>query len=467
MQSGAPPSRRRATRSLAHAAATLLVALAAAPIALAQPVAPSPPLSPSVDPLDSALAERLDNPGEPAAAVRYARLAAERGQGRAAIAALEQVLRLDPSLDNIRLELASLHLTAGSADLAATYARQALQSPEIPPAVAERARRLLAEAERGSARSLLDVTLFAGTRYDTNANEATALGTVGVFSPFAGSIVDITPDVRGRSDWSAVFSGQLAHRQDLGLQREGTWETNLAAFEQRFARIARVYDLSVLSLDTGPRIGVAEFGSGGNVAQLALRPYFSATWIGYGGETYSWLYGGGLTAELRLPPRWTAELSLLGRFGNYENTDFRPRARDYTGREGNLVGAATYAVSAGTRVTAALSYTAAGARQSYYDREGYGAALSFQTLMPVTASYEVGLSARAGVRRLSFNGPDPQINPDRRRRDTRWSTGVSLILPVAGSVAVMLEYDWYDQTSTYGFYRYNNHAVTFGVRVAL
>src|SRR5215831_8541642 len=96
------------------------------------------------DPVDAAFAEMMAHPGDPDAAVRYARAAAAAGQVRAAIAALERVLRL-----NIRLELASLYLAAGSPDLAALYAEQALASPSIPPDVAARARDLLAQAETG------------------------------------------------------------------------------------------------------------------------------------------------------------------------------------------------------------------------------------------------------------------------------------------------------------------------------
>ena len=70
---------------------------------------------------------------------------------RAAIAALERILRADPSLDNIRLELAWLYLAAGSPDVAAVYAREALSSPNIPPDVAVRARELLAGAEKRTA----------------------------------------------------------------------------------------------------------------------------------------------------------------------------------------------------------------------------------------------------------------------------------------------------------------------------
>jgi tetratricopeptide (TPR) repeat protein len=405
----------------------------------------------------------MTRPGDPDAAVRYARLAASRGDSRAAINALERVLRINPSLDNIRLEIASIYLASGSADLAAIYANQALAAPSIPPDVATRARQIAAQAERGSARSLFDASVFAGARYDTNANGVTPAGTVPIYIPQVGGFLPAQLPASGKSDWSSVLGTRFYHRYDLELQREGAWETNGSLFDQRFARIPRGYDLTIASIDTGPRIGVAEFGETG---VLALRPFASAAWIGYADSTYGWLYGGGLTAEVRLPPRWTFELTGLGRFGNYENSDFRPRARDYTGAEWTVSAAAAYAATASTRLTAAVTYTEGSARADYYGRSGVGGLLGATTSFQI-GSYEFAATARAGVRTVNYEAPDPFLNPFSKRRDTRWEAGGALIFPVAPSLAVTLEYDWYDQRSNYEIYRFDNHAVTLGLRIAL
>ncbi|WP_160939390.1 surface lipoprotein assembly modifier [Teichococcus coralli] len=413
--------------------------------------------------MQDAFAAMMANPGQPDLALRYAQLAAAQGDARAAIAALERVLRINPSLDNIRLELASLHLAAGSPDLAAAYAREALSSPNIPPDVAQRARLLMARAERGAARSTLDVRLNAGLRYDSNANEATALRSVPVFVPVLQDVAAVPTAVRGRSDWSLVLGASAEHRYDLGLQRNGSWDTNAALYEQRFARIPRGYDLSIATLDTGPRFDVAD----GDSARLTLRPFVTASWIGYGGETYTWLYGGGLTAQLALARNWSVELTWLGRFGNYENSNFRPRAREITGAEQIMTAGLFYALSSQTRMSAAVSYTDADAREPWWARSGLGAALAVSSVLPISTSLEVGTSARLGVRRLRFDAPDPFIDPTQSRRDTRWEAGASLQLPVAPSVMLTLDYEWYEQNSNYGFYEYGNHAVMLGVRVLL
>ncbi|MGG5811342.1 surface lipoprotein assembly modifier [Falsiroseomonas sp. CW058] len=432
--------------------------LAAAALLL---LAPVPALSqPAAAP---SFAEVMADPGNPDLALRYARNAAAQGDSRAAIAALERVLRIDPGLDNIRLEIASIHLATGSSDLAALYAQQALASPSIPPEVAARARQILAQAERGAARSLLEVNLSAGLRWDSNANGVTPAGTVPIFVPALGAFLPAQLQASGESDWSSVLGARIAHRYDLELQREGAWETNASLYDQRFARIPRQYDLGIVSVDTGPRIGVAEIGEAGT---LALRPFATATWIGYADRTYGWLYGAGLTAELRLPPRWTVEATALGRFGNYANSDFRPRARDYTGAEAVLSLGASYALSEATRLSASVSYIEGDARQDFYARSGFGGLVAVQSTLRLGA-YQFGATARAGVREMRYDAPDPVLNPFEKRQDTRWEAGAALILPVTARVAVTLEYDWFDQRSNYRIYRFDNHAVMLGLRLSL
>jgi len=422
-----------------------------------------PPAAQEPIPLERAFAEMMARPADPDLTLRYARIAAARGETRAAIAALERVLRINPALDNIRLELASLRLAEGSPDLAGAFATEALRSADMPAGVVPRAAALQAQADRASSRSLLEISLFLGARYDTNANEATSLGTVPVFVPVLQDFFQISTPVRGRSDWSMVAGARVAHRYDLGLQREGAWETNFSAFEQRFARIPRAYDLSLLTFDTGPRLGIAEFDDG--AALLGIRPFLSLGWLGYGGRTYANLYGGGASLELRLPPRWSIELTGSTRVGNYENTDFRPTARDFTGTENSLSASVAYLLAENTRITAGIYAVRGDARQEYYRRSGWGGFLAASTTVNLTEGYAIGASARAGYRRTAFDDPDPSINPDESRRDNRYEAGLLAIFPITRGLALTAEYEWYSQKSNYAIYQYSNHAVTLGVRL--
>jgi tetratricopeptide (TPR) repeat protein len=416
--------------------------------------------APTADPVQAAFADMMAHPNDPDAAVRYARAAAAAGQVRPAIAALERVLRAKPELDNIRLELASLYLAAGFPDLAALYAEQALASPSIPPDVAERARELLAQAEKGASRSVFTGSVFVGGRYDTDANQATSLATISVFSPGIG-VVPVQTPVLAQGSPSFVANAQFSHRYDLGLQREGSWETNLAAFNQTFSNVSADYNLISSTLDTGPRIGVGEIGDG----SVALRPFVSGSYLTYALHSYAWLYGGGLSGYYNLPPRWTLELTGTGGHADYINSNFRPTVSGYSGNNWTILAAPTYTFSPGTFLTAAVFYYDSGALEPFFARKGPGAYVSMATEVPVYG-YTMGVSARAGARHLSYGAPDPFLDPTQSQRDWIIEAGLSLVFPITTRLAAVAQYGYIRENSNYPIYQFDDHAVTVGLRVA-
>jgi len=411
------------------------------------------------DPLAEAFAEMMAHPGDPDAALRYARAAAAAGQPRAAIAALERVLRANPRLDNIRLELASLYLAAGSPDLAALYAEQALASPAIPPDVATRARQLLADAEKASSRSVFTGSFFAGVRYDSDANQATSLATISVFAPGLGLVPVQTP-VHAQSSASFVGSGQLSHHYDLGLPREGSWESNLALFDQSFTSVSSNYDLFSSTLDTGPRIGIGEFRGGA----IAVRPFLSGSYLAYGSDTYAWLYGGGISNYYSLPPRWSFELTGTGGYANYQNSPFRPTVSGYSGGNWTILAAPTYTFNPSTVATAAVFYYNSNAREQFFARQGPGAYGSIASDFTIW-NYTVGISARAGARHLSYGAPDPFLNPNQSQKDWIVEAGLSLVFPIVGRLAAIAQYGYLRENSNYPVFQFDDHAVTVGLRV--
>jgi tetratricopeptide (TPR) repeat protein len=411
------------------------------------------------DPLDAAFARMMAEPGNADAALDYARVAASRGETRAAIAALERILRANPTLDNIRLELASLYLAAGSPDVAAVYAREALSSPNIPPDVAVRARELLASAEKRAARSLLTGSLFLGPRWDSNATQATAAATVSAFSPSLGAAVSIPTPVRAQSSWSGVFNGVLSHRYDLGLQREGTWESNLAAFGQYFTTINSNYNISIVQFDTGPRIGIGEVQE----TPIAIRPFYYTNYLAYSTSTYATLYGGGVTAQAVPSPKLNLQLTGSGGFGNYLNSAFRPVGREYTGPEWSITATANYAVTPAILAGAQVFYYGANAQQDFFARSGPGGSVSAGAQTAI-AGYPVELAGRLGLRRLAYGAPDPFLNPFQTRIDTIFDAGLSLTVPIYNGVKGVVQYAFYRDSSTYQFYTYNDNAVSFGLR---
>jgi tetratricopeptide (TPR) repeat protein len=405
--------------------------------------------------LERAFQATVQNPNDPEAAFRYARLAAAAGQPQAAIAALERVLRINPRLDNVRLELASLYYSVGSNDLAALYARQALNSPDIPPEVAERARQLLALADTGSRRSRFSGTAFAGVRYDTNATEQPLAGVV----TLNNQPINLGPNATGRYSWSSVLSTRLTHQRDLGLQRQANWETNLGLYDQRYGQIPREYDLNAGTLDSGPEVEISRFGAG----VLTVRPFVSGTYVLYGDAYYAGFFGGGGSLQF-LSREWTLRLTGILQATNYQNSSFRPTARDNTGGNGSLSASIGYSFGPTTQLTAIVGVSENSTRQEYLNNWGGFGVLAFGTTFTV-GTYQLGASTRVGYRRFQYGGPDPFLDPGITRNDRRYEAGATLVAPITGQLALTLEYDYLNVKSNIELFEYDNHTTILGLRV--
>ncbi len=415
----------------------------------------------STAPVSAAFAAMMAHPADPDLAVRYARVAAEHGQTRAAIAALERVLRLHPELDNIRLSLASLYYTDNPA-LASVYAERALTARDIPQDVADQGRALLNTATAASSRSKLIASAYAGLRHDSDANQATSLATIGVFSPLVGNIQVPTP-VRSTSDWSSTLNVQLSHSYDLGLQREGVWETNASGLDQRFFHINHRYDLEAATLDTGPRIG---FDVTDGIA-MSARPFSTATWLGYGDRTFATLFGGGVSLRTRIGRDWSVDLTGTTRFGNYVNSGFRPSADLYTGVEASAAGTIAYAVSARTRAVLGLTYYHANARAAFNARSGPGTSLVVASEQTV-ADRLVGLNVHAGIQHIAYRVADPLFGLPDRRTDPIVDAGIAMSTPIyQQQVWAVAQYDFTRDNSSYPAYRFGDHVVSLGIRWSL
>ena len=411
--------------------------------------------------VSAAFTAMMAHPADPDLAVRYARIAAAHGQARAAIAALERVLRLDPELDNIRLSLASLYLVENNPTLASVYAQQALTAEDIPRDAADQARALVTTATRAASASKLDAAVSVGLRYDSNANQATSLATIGVFSPIVGNVQVPTP-VRPNGDWSSVVTMQLSHSYDLGLQREGAWETNFSGLDQRFFRINHRYDLEAATADTGPRIG---FGGSDTIA-MSARPFATASWLGYGDQTFAGLYGGGAALRARIGQSWSVDLTGATRFGRYQNSDFRPTAELYTGFEASATGSVAYAVTSRTRAALTLTYYHVNARAAFNARMGPGASLAVATEQTV-ATVPVALTMHAGIQQIGYRAADPLFGLPDRRSDPIMDAGFAVSVPVCQHLGAVAQYTFTRDRSNYAAYRYTDHYMTLGVRWTL
>lgn len=327
-------------------------------------------------------------------------------------------------------------------------------------------------------RSQLTGDIFAGFRYDTDANQAAE-----TFGP--GQVQIVTPkNLQKQADWSFSTRANLSHTYSFARKSQQTWETNISFYDQRFLHISHNYDLTQAQVDTGPRFAVAKIGR----STLSIRPLGSFAWIGYGEKTYASLYGGGLSANIGAP-KWNATLTGVGRFGNYADSPVRPETSpftspesqpsstgpgfqpSFTGPEFQLSLSSSITINPATQISPSFSWYRANGRTGSSSRQGPGASITlFRDLTVLHRTAQLAISG--SVQQLKFDEPDPATQPAVRRRDTEWTGSSSLSIPLvrAGSpilrsIRAVFEYQFYRNASNVS--PLEDHTVTIGVRAAM
>ena len=173
--------------------------------------------------------------------------------------------------------------------------------------------------------------------------------------------------------------------------------------------------------------------------------------------------GLGITAEAKLAERWTVGLTGIYQGGNYQNSGFRPTARDYTGTNGSLALSVSYDFGPTTRATLTVGQSNASTRQDYLDYSGLFTLFTVGSTFTV-GTYQFGAAVRAGWRQFNYDAPDPSIDPSTAQRTKRGGGGATLVLPIAGQFAATIEFDYLKQTSNISNYAYDNYATVLGLR---
>ena len=311
-------------------------------------------------------------------------------------------------------------------------------------------------------RSQFKAEIYSGFRYNTDANQA-----VDTLGSGQGGTTVASSGVRKQSDWSFITQASINHQYTFRGSSQLTWETNSFLSTQRFFRISPNYDLMVADANTGPRFSIAQFGQ----SKLSVRPFGSVTWVGYEGKTFSTIYGGGLQGELR-GSRWWTSMTGLGRFGNYEDSAFRPGIGPYTGPEWQFNLSTTILLGAATQITAAISWYQAASRSSNFSRQGPTGSFSLAKNFLI-AQRVAELTASGFIQKLNYGGPPPPIQSPVHREDTQWITDLSIAIPILRaarspalqSAKAVLEYQYLRNNSNY--FAFVDHAVTIGVKITL
>jgi hypothetical protein len=396
----------------------------------AEPESSRPPLPGASPEYDAAFAAMAADPGNSDKTLAFADKAARAGDLEGAIAALERILVFNPNLPTIRAQLGTLYYRLGSYALAQSYLDKALASPDLPPAMAEAARKTRDLAIDAGETNHFSGTLSFGLRGQTNANA----GPNGGISRILGFDLQLSDKFQNQNDENLFGALTLHHSYDPHWASGITWDSNFSIYGAKQFHLLQL-SLASVNFDTGPRIPVT-----GWAGDIVVRPYLVADAVLLASNPYNSDYGAGVSAIVPVDEKATIASSIETRNVSYHATSQGPRSNDQAGPTTIVTVAPSYALTDAIL----LSLTSQTARVD--SRAPYQSYWRHTLLPTVNYGFETSLwdglwqsSLYFGRSWSNYDGVDELIDPATKRHDREWDLGGSLGVPIAGNVSLQFQ----------------------------
>ena len=432
--------------------------LVATSSAFAQPAQSPPQSSDLQQQYDAAFQQMVRQPDNLEVLFKFATLASQTGDLEGSISALERMLLINSNLPRVRLELGVLYYRLGSYEVARTYLTSAIASPGVPSEVSGRAQEYLAEVEKRQSRSRFAGEVFAGTRYQSNANLGPANSVVRLF----GQSANLNQTATGKPDWGVVSSAQLRHFYDLGTQDKAAIETQFTAYASRQFQFSTA-NVSLLDLTSGPRFQILQ----GSFEDVVLRPFLTGGYIWVNDRPYYGAYGAGLESSVLLSDRLRNISTFVWRQENYVNSSYLPTNSQFTGVQYSANTTFQY------RVNELVSLLAIGNAQRYetqhtgwqnYTLLGVGGALVFNFADPLFKSQlPWTISFSASQQWWQYDAPDPTIDPGTVRTQSDTILSILLAIPFDERTTFSISGGRFNRAASLPNYEFTNNSVMFGV----
>jgi tetratricopeptide (TPR) repeat protein len=403
---------------------------------------------------DKAFQAMLADPANLDKAFAFAELAARVGDFEGAIGALERMLFINPDLPRVRLELGVLYFRLGSYETARAYIQSALAAPQVPAAVRERATTFLAEIDQRVKPHKFSGGVFAGVRYQTNANAAPGGANINL----GGLLFTLSNDATAKSDRNLFFAGNFQHVYDLQTQGGEAIESTVNAYASRQDEQRQV-DVIVAQLTSGPRLPLRFLPQG------SIRPFLGLDYIVLDDVRYFWAPVAGAAVRSQLTPTTGVEVGADIRDRRYRDSNKRPNNSDQDGLVTSLSAQITQQLLPYLQVNAAIAYSDEQAREAFQANEEIaftlGAAVLFPGPLQLTAAPWT-LSANVTRALAYYDRPDPTINANVVRDDLDWRANATLAVPLTESLGLIVSGGLFRRESTLQLYAYRNSFASVG-----
>jgi len=412
--------------------------------------------SASIKARDKAFAEMSTDLANPTKSFSFVKAAVRSGDLHGATNALERILRINPGLSNIELELGVLYLRMGASELASTHISSALRSPDVPVWVRNRAKNMLVRANRSAKKHQLSWNVVASGGYDSNANAAPVDRQVLV----GGGFGLLEEDDTGRHDTSVDFTvgGQYAYA--LNSEFGNQVEVRFSSYHKRYDESEEL-DVNAQNLDAGVRF---HFGPVLNPS-FSVKPYLVGSRLELSGDKYLEGVGAGINIRKLFSPTLRGDLYVEGQDQNYFDTDLR-QVSDRSGDQFTLRGELSYILDPKTRLGFSVYAGNRDADVDWESRDLIGGRVS------VTRLFFLASNARpwrgtlsVGAEDIEHDAGDPAISINIPREDDRLIARAQLSVPITPRASLLLTTSYVDVDSSLPNFQYDNWGGSLGISV--
>ncbi len=412
----------------------------------------------NTDPFDDpAYTNAFDNlllhSDDPEVSFRFAREAVKRGDLTGAISAFERILKLNPELANIKLELGILYLRVGANELAQHYITDALKTPGMPPAVRARAKTILKQAQKASSTSVFAFRFGAGIQTDENASAAPTSGEVLV----GGQSAFLDEESLGKSDISYAFNAAIKHRLSFKNQSGNQLESALNFNSRRYSEHPTI-NSDFISIDTGPRFFFGDLLSPG----WSARPFLETTQLRLDGTKYQEAISIGSNISRVFSPTNIGTINFKYSDNTFFDSDNR-LASERSGSGFSLDANLSKALKTNFRIFGGAGISTRKAQVDYESRFVFrfnaGTSLSYKAPFGLKSRWNTSLSA--SYTDFEYQDVDPSISPDTVRDEHRAQINLSNFIAVNRNTYGTLSFFYTKNDSSLPNFIYDNSGANF------
>lgn len=379
---------------------------------------------------------------------QYAKIAESINEPEKAINAYQTMLKLDPSLDRVKLDLSVVYMKLNRVQEAKTLLQEVLDR-QPPEQVRQNIEMMLTSLKANAPGHTTGGFVQLGFISDSNANSAPGTGNVTVFD----TSLPLEGNGLSQGDVSMMAAAGVNHRYRFARSKSGNqWDWNSSGtVYQTMQQDQDQLNLQMLSVRTGPSVILPE-----SKMNIALNT--SATLVTLDNDHYLDVYSAEFSVEKQLSDKFSLTPSASIEYRDFHNSDTVSTYVDRTGPAYQFDLTARYLVTERDMIDANVSWRREDTDKSYYANTQWASSLGYSHLF--NQGYFTNL--RGGLRRSLYDDPDTFIS-SRTRADFERYGQIMFGKNFDNNITASFMYMFRDVDSNLQNYAYDNHRFMFTV----